>query len=189
MRVTGKGYIFQCNIQNGVAGVKEEFKCTEDSNFVTVDCLVGLGMNFCPVAPAIVKEGQFVALWQYINNGSCGVAAKSQEDFARFLRSNKPTYSVFNPAIMLCRLQGKFNKIQGMWEDKTTVDCYVPKVYGKDKYGEPIVCCNRLDVVQGLNTNIVDAGFLNMAKNSVMQYAVQYNSRDSFLSRRASLYA
>lgn len=179
---TKQGYMFSARKCGNTFGVNEEFKVTYKGSLVRVACTFGVDKRGIPLAPAIYRESRFISLFEHLNTNGVDF----DYEFDKFMRSRKPTYSMFNNLFFICMLDGLYDKAAGIWvQDKTKLELFMIKGYGEvPNYGFNVFC-NVVRPIEGYNTNCVAEPVYLMFRNEIlgcMRDCIQ--SRAEFLANR-----
>lgn len=162
MIINNLGYIFDCKKDdNGIIGVKEEYKFTYRGNIQSISAVFGIDINGKILCPAYYEKAVGLSsLRNFIKETTFS------SDLDKFIRSNRALYSLSSATYLICVVKAKADRgTHVLLQDDFHVDFYVQKctvpmdkINSTEDFG--IVCDIALPS-KALNTFYVNAGILN----------------------------
>lgn len=183
---TKQGYMFPAQKCGNLVGVKEEFKVGFKGDITKVQATFGVDRRGYPLAPVICRDSKFISL----NSFLCGNCVEFEDfnfEFDKFMRSRKPTYSLFGESMfLLCMLDGWYDKSKKQWvAEKTNLDVFLIKGCADvPNYGFNVFC-NVVKTANGVNTDCVSAQMLDIWQRGILSGMPKYiQSRAEFIQKR-----
>lgn len=165
------GYIFECKKDiKGNIGIKESFSFSVRGNIKRVSAIFGIDVKGKIVSPLYYdKSIGLTSLATLVDEETF------DEDIAKFVRSNRATYSLSSVTYLICSVEAKINIETGEWiSDESKINFYVAKAsqsLGKlvnstsEEWG---ILCDIAASSGKLNTFQVSEGVLNAYKDLVL---------------------
>lgn len=194
--ILGKdGFIFDCrySTEQNKIGVLESFKSLLRGDIYNVDIICGLSINGSLLIPAYLNLGKlFTPLTYY------GTADESLDvSVNRFIRSNKPSFSVVGSFAVIGVFHLKFDaETKEIIRDKSMIDFYVPKKFydtseaiKKAGVSSPVLVCDKLSTSNGIHTYKVDENtYKGYVESSIKNLSMDIlGSREQFILNRTKV--
>lgn len=186
------GYIFDCKKDdNGVVGIKEEFKFIYKGGIQSINAVFGIDINGKILCPAYYEKAVGLSsLRNFVKE------ATFSSDLDKFIRSNRAIYSLSSATYLICVMKARADRnTHVLLQDGFHVDFYVQKcTVPMDKINSSIeefgVVCDIASPSTALNTFRVNGGILNGYSSLVFsQFSnlVSDNKREYIEKRLRSL--
>ena len=179
---TKQGYMFSARRCGKVFGVTEEFKVSYKDDIIKVQATFGVDRKGVPLAPAIFRESRFIPLYEHLSTNGI----EFDYEFEKFMRSRKPTYSMFNNMFLMCILDGWYDTKNKCWvENKTKLDPFMLKGASEvPNYGFNVFC-NIIRTTEGFNTNCIAESAYSMLRREILSSMSDcIESRAAFIANR-----